>query len=370
MLGLVAVVAILGAQEGLVAGLLSLAGLVGGAILGGRLASAFLPSGSGSPYTPLLALAVAVAFAVVVQSLGLSLGLFVRSSFLRPAPLRLLDSAGGFVLGAAAGCVVAWVLGVVALQVPGQTKLRRDVQRSYLLRELNSVLPPRRILGAVARFDPFPAIGGPPANVGPPTTAVLRRSGVRAAAASVLKITGTACGLGVEGSGWVARPGLVVTAAHVVAGGDDTRVHADGATLPAQAVAFDTRNDIAVLRVSGLRARPLRLADASPGTAVAILGYPNDGPLVATPGRIGATTFLLSQDAYGRGPVGRVVTTLRGTVRHGDSGGPAVDAAGAVETTVYAARVGGSGGFGVPTSAVRRALDSAGAPVSTGACVR
>ena len=35
---------------------------------------------------------------------------------------------------------------------------------------------------------------------------------------------GTACGLGVEGSGWVAGDGLVVTNAHVVAGQDDTRV--------------------------------------------------------------------------------------------------------------------------------------------------
>ena len=33
---------------------------------------------------------------------------------------------------------------------------------------------------------------------------------------------GTACGLGIEGSGWVAGNGLVVTNAHVVAGEHDT----------------------------------------------------------------------------------------------------------------------------------------------------
>jgi S1-C subfamily serine protease len=232
------------------------------------------------------------------------------------------------------------------------------------------VLPPGRVLGALARLDPFPTIGGPLARVPAPNATVVRRPGVRAAAASVLKITGTACGLGVEGSGWVARPGLVVTAAHVVAGEDDTRVHVNGGALSAQAVAFDTRNDVAVLRVAGLTARPLQLVDPSAGTAVAVLGYPEDGPLTATAARIGATMFLLTEDAYGRGPVGRVVTTLRGSVQHGDSGGPAVDARGAVQTTVYASRVGGSGGFGVPASAVRRALVSAGAPVSTGPCVQ
>ena len=44
------------------------------------------------------------------------------------------------------------------------------------------------------------------------------------AGASVVKLLGTACGLGIEGSGWVAGPGLVVTNAHVVAGEDDTTV--------------------------------------------------------------------------------------------------------------------------------------------------
>jgi hypothetical protein len=55
-------------------------------------------------------------------------------------------------------------------------------------------------------------------------------------------------------------------------------------------------------------------------------------------------------------------------VRHGDSGAPAVDADGAVETTVFAARRGSRAGYGVPSEAVRRALDKADGPVSTGDC--
>ena len=62
------------------------------------------------------------------------------------------------------------------------------------------------------------------------------------------------------------------------------------------------------------------------------------------------------------------MTSLSGDVRHGDSGGPAVDASGAVETTVFAARVNGSGGYGVPASVVRRELAAARGPVSTGPC--
>jgi hypothetical protein len=63
------------------------------------------------------------------------------------------------------------------------------------------------------------------------------------------------------------------------------------------------------------------------------------------------------------------VTTLRGTLRHGDSGGPVVDGNGAVETVVFASRVGG-GGFGVATAPVRRDLANAKGPVSTGDCAR
>jgi uncharacterized membrane protein required for colicin V production len=368
MLAIVVALAILGARQGLVAGALSLAGLVAGAILGGRLAAALLASGSESPYAPLVAIGGAALMAVVVQTIGLTFGLFLRQSFLRARFLWTLDTFGGLVLGAAGGFVVVWVLGVLALLWPGQTELRREVQQSHILRRLNEILPPRTFLRALARVDPFLPIQGPIARVPPPDSSVLRLPGVRSAAPSVVRLIGTACGLGVEGSGWVAAPETVVTAAHVVAGERDTTVQTRSGGFSAEAVFFDPHNDVAVLRVPGLRERPLRLVDPSSGAAVALLGYPENGPFDAEPARIGPTVFVVTQDAYGRGPVGRLVTTIRGAVRQGDSGGPAVDARGAVETTVYGARVGGNGGFGVPSSIVRRALAQAQGPVSTGAC--
>ena len=82
----------------------------------------------------------------------------------------------------------------------------------------------------------------------------------------------------------------------------------------------------------------------------------------------GRTVTVLSQDAYGHGPVARTITSIRGVVRHGDSGGPAVDASGRVLTTIFAARVGSTGGYGVPRSAVRAALAGAHGPVSSGPC--
>ena len=167
----------------------------------------------------------------------------------------------------------------------------------------------------------------------------------------------------------MAGRGVVVTAAHVVAGEKDTNVlPLSGGALRARAIAFDARNDLAVLRAPGLSEHAIPLADPRPGATVAILGYPENGPLDAVPGRIGTTATVLSEDAYGRGPILRTVTSFSGLVRHGDSGGPAVDASGAVQATVFAARTDGRGGFGVPSSLVRRTIASAKRPVSTGPC--
>jgi S1-C subfamily serine protease len=357
-----------GASQGFVWSALSLAGLVTGAVLGGHLAPLLLSDGSSSPYAPVIAVIGAVTLAIAFEVVGSMVGAAVRGRENRRF-LRDLDSAAGVVAGALVGLTAVWVLGAMALQLPGQAQLRRAVQRSEVLQRLNAIVPPRTLLNALGRIDPFPSLAGPPLPTQPPDPRVLAQPGVRAAAPSVVRVLGTACGLGVEGSGWVAGPGTVVTAAHVVAGENDTTVTTlSGLTLPAVAVAFDSRNDVAVLQVQGLSVRPLRLVDARAGTSVAIIGYPENGPFDAVPGRIGATRTVFSQDAYGRGPVTRTVTSLSGAVRHGDSGGPAVDASGAVQTTVFAARTNGGGGYGVPARLVRRALAAGRGPVSTGPC--
>jgi S1-C subfamily serine protease len=369
-LGVVAISAFAGLRRGLVVGLFSVAGFVAGAVIGGRIARHLLAGGTSSPYLPLAALAGALVLAGILQGLGGMAGSVARGGLRGLPPLRALDTAGGAVLGAALGLAFVWAVGAVALQVPGQTELRQAVQRSEVLRRLNAIVPPSRLLQALHRVDPFPSIAGPQIPSLPVDPRVLRDPAVRRAAPSVVRVLGTACGLGVSGSGWVARPGIVVTAAHVVAGQTDTVVVPPGTvrSYRAFAVAFDARDDVAVLRVPGLPARPLRAVEAPPGTAVALVGYPGNGPLTYAAGRIGATSTVFTRDAYGRGPVARSVTAIAGLIRHGDSGGPAVDRSGAVTATMFAARVGARAGYGIPTRVVRQVLDSAGHRVSTGAC--
>jgi S1-C subfamily serine protease len=369
-LGLVALTGLFGLRRGLIASLLAITGIIAGAVLGARIAPVVLHNGAHSPYAPLVGLGGAVIGAALLEALGSMVGSFFRSG-LRFPPLRALDSAGGAVLGAAAGLAVVWVFGAAALLLPGQRSLRKDVQRSELLRRLNDIVPPEKLLNALARVDPFPSIAGPAIPTAPPTPAVVDNPVVRAAAPSVVRVLGTACGLGISGSGWVALPGIVVTAAHVVAGERNTYVvQADSQTrLSAEAIAFDPHDDVAILHVPGLVATPLRLADPQPGTSVAIMGYPLNGPLDAEAGRVGRTASVLTEDAYGKGPVNRTITSLAGVIRHGNSGGPAIDADGNVQVTVFAARVGGKGGgYGIPAEVVRKALQKARGPVSTGDC--
>jgi S1-C subfamily serine protease len=360
-LGLIGLMAVAGLRRGLVASALSLGGLVAGGYLGSRIAPHLLHGGANSPWTPLAGLGGAVVGAMLLQAVAGIVGSFFRRG-LKLTPFRFLDSFGGLLIGAATGVAFVWVVGATALLVPGQSQLRRAVQQSQIVRRLDEAVSPSRLLHLLARIDPFPSIAGPAAPSQPPTPAIARRPAVRRAAGSVVRILGSACGVGVEGSGWFATHDLVVTAAHVVAGEDATTVQIPRGFGFRQAtvVAFDPGNDVAVLRVHGApTVAPLRLADPRPGAAVAILGYPENGPLTATPGRIGRTALVLSSDAYGHGPVPRTITAVAGHIRHGDSGGPAVDAAGAVESTIFAARIGAPSGYGVPASFVRRALASA-----------
>jgi S1-C subfamily serine protease len=371
VLAVIVFTALLGLWQGFTIGVLSALGMIAGALIGARLAPHLLPDGAESPYTPLVALAGAAGFAILFELLGSTAGAAVRRRL--PEALRTVDSVGGLALGALGGLVLVWLIAAVALQLPGQEDLRREVQRSAVLRKLNELVPPRSALRALARVDPFPSITGPVPPVGPPDPSVLRAPGVRRAAPSVVRVLGTACGLGISGSGWVVSRGLVVTNAHVVAGERDTTIDSVNAPpLPAQAVAFDSKNDIAVLSVSGgLNAPPLEQAEPREGQSAAIMGFPENQPLTVRPARLGRTVTVLSEDAYGRGPVTRKITSFRGEVRPGNSGGPLVDSRGRVVGTVFASRIQGSVGYAVPPDVVDDALaDLTKEPVSTGDCVR
>jgi S1-C subfamily serine protease len=375
--GIVLFVIALGAvgyERGLVASALPLAGFVGGIALGARVGPALLPDGAESSYAPLIAVLTGVlvgAFLAVALD-GISQGIRAR---LGGSAVGVVDGVGGALLLAALGLLLAWGFGAVALHASGTQarELRQVVQRSAILGMLNDALPPSGpLLNVLRRVDPRQAVRGPDADVPPPDPAVVDDPEVRGAGDSTVRVLGTACGLGVEGSGWVGGPGLVVTDAHVVAGEDDTTVSIGGGPeLDATAVHYDTRNDLAVLEVAGLEAPALELVDRPrKGVDAAVIGYPENGPLRFTAARLGRTGEVTSEDSYGRGPVQRRMTPFRADVRSGNSGGPVVDLAGNVVATVFAASTGDGpdNGLGVPNGVVARALAGKLTATDTGPC--
>ncbi len=379
IVGFTALLACYGYLRGFIVGVLSLTGFAVGALLGTRLGPLLLPSGSHSRYAPIFGLVGALLAGAVMASGLEGIGARARAALRLPG-LRLIDGLLGAALTACVGLGVWWIVGAIALQSSGSIQLRQDIQRSAILRGLNGLLPPSGpILHALARFDPLPSVRGPVADVPAPTRGILAAPGVRRAERSVVRVLGSACGLGVEGSGWVAGPGLIVTNAHVVAGESDTVVQVGGhpPSLRAQVLLFNPHDDVAVLRVPSLALPVLRL-EAAPrsGTSAAILGYPMDGPFNAQPARLGQTASVRTEDAYGNGPVIRRITSLRGIVRPGNSGGPMIDSRGRVLATIFAAITPSGpgpnpGGFAVPNELVSAALRLARqrtTPVTTGRC--
>jgi S1-C subfamily serine protease len=186
----------------------------------------------------------------------------------------------------------------------------------------------------------------------------------------VVRVLSTACGLGIEGSGWAVEPEIVVTNAHVVAGADDTTVTTqDGAQLDATPIYYEPRLDLALLRVgAALPTLPIS-SERREGEDAAVLGYPENGPYRLSPARLGETRATISEDSYGDGPVERTITALSGDVRSGNSGGPLVDPGGHVVGTVFAATTSGpQGGFAIPAEQVREALRHTSESVGTGPC--
>ena len=364
--------ALWGYRQGLIVGALTLVGFGIGAFAGSRVAPLLLTKGSHSPYAPLCAalgaLLVGALMAVTVESFALGL----REKVVSRPFLQAADGAGGAALIASVALGLAWVFGAVLLHAPSTAQLRADIQQSLILRSLNDVLPPSGpLLNALDRVDPAPTVLGPAAPVARPNAKIATDPDVLHAGDSVVRVLSTACGLGIEGSGWAAGPGIIATNAHVVAGADDTTVTTqDGAELDATPIYYEPRQDLALLRVGTALPVLLISGERRVGEDAAVLGYPENGPYELSPARLGETRATVSEDSYGNGPIERTIVAMSGTVRSGNSGGPLVDPRGEVVGTVFAATTSGpAGGFAIPAEQVRDALGRAGSgEVDTGPC--
>ncbi len=350
LLLLAAVFAFSGYRQGFVVGALSFVGFVGGGVLGAQLAPRVVDEGrERGADTTLLALAIVLALALLGQ-LALSVvgGLLRRR--LTWTPVRRVDAVGGAALSVVSLLLVAWLVGS-AVASSSYPAVASQVRRSVVITTVDALVPDRARASVEGFRDlvddrGFPDVFGSldptdAATTDPPDAALAQSEVVTRLADEVLKVTGVAasCSRRLEGTAFQYAPDRLMTNAHVLAGVDAPQVELpDGRQLDGEVVLFDPAKDLAVLAVEGLPGDPLAFAPAAPpGTSAVVLGYPQDGPYRADAARVREVVDARGPDIYDRGEVVREVYALRGRVRPGNSGGPVVDASGAVLGVVFAA---------------------------------
>jgi uncharacterized membrane protein required for colicin V production len=365
----VAITAVVGLRRGFTGQAVALVGFAIGAIIGSRLAPALLTGGDRSPWKPIAALVGAIVCGLLLQAAATPLANRMRA-VVQHSPFASIDRAGGLITGSLLGLLAVWMLAVAALHQPA-LGMRNVVQRSAILPPLVDRLPAGVLMNALERFDRLPVIAAALGDALPPPDPELpHNAAIATAAASVVRIDGTACSLELRGSGWVIQPQLVVTNAHVIAGEDHTQVQLPDREWAAYPVYVNKDMDIAILRVPGLTAPPLVTHPLHADTApVALIGYPGGGGLNVAPGTAGRSVTVLAADAYGHGLAPRTVVPIRGPLRHGDSGGPVLDRHGRVLAMMFAANQNSSGGFGIPIEDITDSLAKRTEHADSGPCI-
>jgi S1-C subfamily serine protease len=346
----VVIYALAGYQQGFLVGSASTFGLLIGGFAGVRVAPMLLDGFAPGLSISIAALLIVLAGAFLGQAAGSFLGSQLRAR-VTWQPARVIDALSGAALSVAAMLLIAWVLGVAASGAQLRT-LNQEVRSSVILGAVDRALPggSDRVLAAfnaLVDSSRFPRYLEPFAperikQVAPPSAGVTGRPGIVDDQASVVKVLGAAssCARTLEGSGFVYSDGRVMTNAHVVAGVSDPVVRINDTDYPANVVYYDPDIDVAVLSVPDLDAPALTFDDsAESGDQAAALGYPENGPYLASPVRVREERTLRSPNIYGDETVYRDTYSLYAQVRPGNSGGPLVDVGGDVIGVIFAASV-------------------------------
>jgi S1-C subfamily serine protease len=367
-LALVAVLigyAVSGYRQGLVVGVLSLGGFVGGSLLAMWVVPNLAAGLQAGVQRSLIVLVAVLVMAWLGQFVGSLVGVRLRDELFEQ-PGAKVDQALGAVAGVVAVSMVMWFVGG-ALRGGPSPVLARAVADSRVLTTIDRVMPDRlvglantfrgvvagtsfpRVFAGVGREDILP--------VDPPDASVLDQQVLRTVARSIVKITGAAsCDRGQEGSGAVVAPERVVTNAHVVAGvrRPTVQVGGTGRRYDARVVAFDPRRDVAVLDVPGLPAPALRQgSELKRGDSAVVAGFPNNGPFQAGAARVRSVIRASGEDIYGGPGVIRRVYALYAQVEPGNSGGPVIAPDGTLVGVVFAKSLDdGSTGYALTLSEV------------------
>ena len=338
-------------------------------------------AGEPGPGVALLTLGVLVVAVLVGQGIGFDVGRRLRRAATHVG-VGKVDRAAGVAVGAAGLGLVVWLLASVLAQGP-IPELSQQVRGSQVVRALDEALPPPPdVIGRISAYldrHGFPQVFVGRDGIAAPPVPATADAAVRAAAAagqpSTVQVRALGCGGTLSsGSGFVTRPGFVVTNAHVVAGFDRLSVRDTAGERDAVPIHVDPALDIAVLAAPEVRAPAIGWAGspADRGAEGATLGFPGgQSEMVVRPATARGRLDAIGRDIYGNGRVRREVLALSASVEQGDSGGPYVTREGIVAGVVFAADPSGDTGYALTADEVRPVVEAAIArneQVGAGAC--
>lgn len=141
---------------------------------------------------------------------------------------------------------------------------------------------------------------------------------------AIVGIRAEGCGVHI-GSGAFIGVDTVLTAAHTVAGAESLTVFSDGRSLPAELIALDADNDLALVRADGPRGEPLPMHTRRVDAGSAAVAYVvRDGEVISLPVTIVRWVTVETTDIYREEEVSRPGLEISGAIEPGDSGAAVV----------------------------------------------
>ncbi|EPD67971.1 hypothetical protein HMPREF1219_02389 [Corynebacterium pyruviciproducens ATCC BAA-1742] len=370
-----------GWRQGAFASVLSAVGVVSGIVL----SVALLPLVANYTANPTLTLLLGIGVMVLIAGIGNLLGGLAGSRLrqsIRTRTAMTVDSLLGAVFQVFALLLVVWF---VATPLVGRVTgpVGEGLSNSRVLTAVDQLTPPvidnlPARLAATLSESGLPPLVSPftgAREVEPPNILIDDTAMVDRVRPSVVYVLADApqCSRRLMGSGFVISPDTILTNAHVVAGTDTVHVETVNGTVEATVVFYDPDTDLAVLHSAGLDLPALQWAEdaASTGDDAVVMGFPEGGPFEARPVRIRDKIIVNGPNIYATTRVDREAYSLRGTIRHGNSGGPLLTTDGDVLGVIFGTAVDESEtGYALSADEVISTIgEFSAAAVDTGACV-
>ncbi|MCI6205728.1 MAG: MarP family serine protease [Corynebacterium glucuronolyticum] len=372
---------IMGWRQGAFASVLSTVGVVSGIVL----SVALIPFVADYTANDTLTLLLGLGIMVLVAGLGNLLGGFAGSKLrqsIRTRAAMTIDSVLGAVFQAIAFLLVVWFVAMpLATRLNGP--IGEGLTGSRVLGAIDSLTPPAvdnlpAQLAATLSESGLPPLVSPftgSREVDPPNILVEDTAMVDRVRPSVVYVLADApqCSRRLMGTGFIMSPDTIITNAHVVAGTDTVYVETVAGKKDATVVFYDPDTDLAVLHSPDLGLPTLTWAPepASTGDDAIVMGFPEGGPFEARPVRIRDKIIVNGPNIYATTRVDRETYSLRGTIRHGNSGGPLLTTDGQVLGMIFGTALDETEtGYALTADEVISTIgDFSTSEVDTGACV-